>query len=185
MTSLLELLKEIDIEKHLQGRGIDPEKTKVIIDKKDGIATFLLYNLSGKLVGYQRYDPSQRKLKRNVGKYYTYIAKEAGKRKKLAVWGTETIDKRKRYLFVTEGIFDAVKIHNANEPAVAVLTNNPKPLKEWFFLLRKRIIVILDRDAAGGKLAKFGDKAVVVPEPYGDLGDMPQQEATKFIKSVI
>lgn len=46
-----------DLLNHLRERGIDPDSTDVVIDEESGIATFLLYNLSGKLVGYQRYNP--------------------------------------------------------------------------------------------------------------------------------
>jgi len=186
---LTSLLLEIDIEQHLKDRGLDLKKSSAIIDKKSGIAHFILYNLSGQLVGYQRYNPlGSKKTGHNVGdgldKYYTYITKEGPKTHKLAVWGLETLKQSDRLLFIVEGIFDAVKVHNAGYPCVAVLGNAPKILKSWFYVLPQKIIAILDNDSAGNVLGRMADKAVKVPEPYHDLGDMPQGAATKFIQSV-
>jgi hypothetical protein len=174
---------------HLRSRGVDLDKTRVIVDEENDQATFMLYNLSGQLVGYQRYDPNADKKKSNDfwGKYYNYITKEGDKTKKLAVWGTETIDKDVPYLFITEGVFDAVKIHNAGYPAIAVLANNPKPLKPWFKTLRKYIVSINDGDdnKAGDYLSNIAHASFTVPEGYGDLGDMPQDEVDSFMEKVV
>lgn len=178
------------IEKHLRSRGIDPKRTGVILDKKSGKVTFLLYNLSGQLVGYQRYNPKGHKFSDSnkdplMAKYYSYITKDPEtKTRMLAVWGVDTI-RPGQPLFIVEGIFDAAKIHNAGYPAIAVLANNPKHLRSWLRTLSNKRIVIYDKDAAGRKLAKLGHKAYTVPEPYKDLGDMPQKEATQFIKSLV
>jgi len=88
-------------------------------------------------------------------------------------------------LFIVEGVFDAVKIHNAGYPCVAVLSNNPKILKSWLHILPLKIIAILDNDTSSDKLGRLANKAYKVPAPYHDLGDMPQKEATRFIKNVI
>src|ERR1700739_4170099 len=102
------------IEDHLRSRGIDPQKTAVIMDSHANIATFLLYNLSGQLIGYQQYNPAAAKLKHNdlAGRYYTQVTQEGDHNKKLAVWGLESIHEHDRMFFVTEGIFDCAKIHN-------------------------------------------------------------------------
>ena len=65
---------------HLKSRGVDPESTDVIMDDETGIATFLLYNLSGQLVGYQRYNPNGDKKGRGddlASKYFVYVTKES------------------------------------------------------------------------------------------------------------
>lgn len=189
-----------ELEKHLRSRGVDALKTKVVIDEESGIATFLLYNLSGQLIGYQRYNPTgtkQHQGRRNKGakrhdpnivsqmKYYTYVGKEGDKRfPKLAVWGLESLDDRP-YVFVVEGIFDAVKLQNAGQPAIAALANHPKPLKGWFRMLGKHVIVVNDNDAAGGKLTSLGDSSFVVPDEWKDLGDMPQHEVNEFVADVL
>jgi len=176
-----------NIEAHLRDRGLDPDNIHVIIDKENGLATFLLYNLSGQLVGYQRYNPMGDKKDHTnslSAKYFTWVTKESEKTAKLAVWGTEFIDPDNPNLFVTEGIFDAVKIHNAGLPVVAVLGNNPKVLKSWFAILNKHTIAVIDNDAAGKSLANLTDEHFVTPAPYKDLGEMPQGAVNKFLASV-
>lgn len=184
------LNEDFDILQHLRDRGVDPEKTEVIMDAENGMATFILYNLSGQLVGYQRYNPRGYKKDHDntmTAKYYTYVTKEDNKTPKMAVWGVDNIDKDLPYLFITEGIFDAIKVKNAGYPVVAVLSNNPKHLKPWFAILHKRIIAIIqnDENKAGNALKKFADFWFAVPDGFNDLGDMSQEEASRFLKSVI
>jgi hypothetical protein len=181
MIKLMDLLEDIDIEKHLKERGVDPNKTEVIMDKKDNVATFLLYNLSGQLVGYQRYNPAEDKKRDNAGRYFTWVSKE-GDVRKLAVWGTETIKPSVPYLFIVEGIFDCVKLHNGGHPAIAILGNNQKVLRSWFRILNKKIIAITDNYASGNMMKKFAWKAFQTPDPYKYLGEMPQQKVNEFIK---
>ena len=54
-----------NIIQHLKDRGVDFEKTKVIVDIDSDVAVFLLYNMSGQLVGYQQYNPSKPKSRGN------------------------------------------------------------------------------------------------------------------------
>lgn len=193
MTRLTSILENIEIEKNLRERGIDFNKTNVIMDKDNNAAYFFLYNLSGQLVGYQRYNPSGQKVrsdfrnefgKDNIDmmKYKTYVSN-----KEIAVWGLESYDMDSKYLFVVEGIFDCVKIHNAGYPAVASLANDPnKSTKSWLKTLPQEIIVIYDDDAAGKKLRSVATKtSAAPPSPYKDLGDMPQQEVNEFLKTLI
>jgi hypothetical protein len=177
-----------DLLSHLRDRGIDPDSTDVVVDEESGIATFLLYNLSGQMVGYQRYNPKGDKKDHSnslAARYYTYVTKESEKSSKIAVWGLQYVNPKDDHLFVTEGIFDAVKVKNAGQPVIAVLGNNPKPLKAWFSAMSKKVIAILDNDDAGSALTKFADYAVKVPEPYKDLGDMPQVEANQLIEKTM
>lgn len=180
-----------NIVEHLKSRGLDPERSDVVLDKQGNTATFLLYDTSGRMVGYQTYNPNglkDRKNRRNLdlAKYYTYVGKEGLKGTKIAVWGLESLSWTDKYLFVTEGIFDAVKIQKAGYPAVAVLGNAGSPsLINWFKLLRQKIIAIMDNDDAGNELKRLSDMAYKVPEAYKDLGDMPQKEVNQFIKDVL
>ena len=169
-----------DIIEHLKSRGMDPNKFHVLFDGDMTRATFLLYNLSGQIVGYQRYNPLGTKKRNNDldNRYYCYFPRAT-----VAVWGLEYVNPNDRYLFVTEGIFDAVKIINAGYSAIAALTNDPRPIHQWLKTLNKHIVCIIDNDenASGSKLKKYGDDFHVVPDPYRDLGDMPQDEVTKFL----
>ena len=60
------LFEDFDIFSHLKGRGIDPGKTRVIIDEQSSDVYFFLYNLSGQMVGYQKYNPLYKKLDNQV-----------------------------------------------------------------------------------------------------------------------
>jgi len=182
-----------NIEQHLRDRGVDPDKISVIYDKDFNSAHFLLYNLSGQLIGFQQYNPNKPKNHfkgehmRDLVKYYTYISKEGrGKDSFIAVWGLENIDFDKaKEIFITEGIFDANKLVNAGVPALAVLTSTPsKSMKQWFNLLPQKIIAILDADDADSLLKSTANESYVTPNPYKDLGEMPQEEVDAFVKSI-
>ncbi len=90
-----------DIKSHLIERGVNLEKTNVLLDEENVYCTFLLYNLSGKLVGYQHYNPNadktfnqgcsegKRKTREEMVqmmRYYTWTTK-IGKINELAVLG--------------------------------------------------------------------------------------------------
>lgn len=182
-----------NIEQHLKDRGVDPDKIEVIFDKKSNIANFLLYNMSGQLIGFQQYNPNKPKqhykgeIHKDLVKYYTYISKEgSGRDSFIAVWGLQNIDLIKdKEIWITEGIFDAVKLVNAGLPALATLTATPsKQLKQWFRITGKKIIAILDSDATGSKLRSAANISYVVPKPYKDLGEMPQKEVNSFIDDI-
>ena len=183
------------IESHLRDRGVT-NRTRVIVDTVNNVATFMLYNLSGKLVGYQSYNPngdkkihkfkgSDQSLDKTLLYYFTHIIK-VGKTKEIAVFGLETYDINSKYLFIVEGIFDAIKLHNQGLPAIALLTCDPVNMKEWLTTLPQEKIAIYDNDGNKDslKLSRYSDKAYHAPDPYKDLGDMPDREVKDFIKGL-
>lgn len=183
----------MDIRTHLRSRGLDPDRPGVLIDEERGIATFLLWDLSGRCAGYQQYNPAGTKQIRNDEKhrdqlkYFTYAGEEgdgsrAG-RKKLIAWGFESFHVGQRIVFIVEGVFDAVKLHNAGLPALAVISNDPKHLRPLLIALGRTVIAVCDRDDAGGRLANCADIAVRVPEPFKDLGEMPQEEVDSWLRT--
>jgi len=182
------------IEKHLKDREVvlDDPKYPVYIDKEKDVAYFPLFNLSGKFVGYQRYNPKgykgtgADKIPNDDKKYFSYITKENPEKKvvNIALYGLHTLDKRP-YVFVVEGIFDAMKLIKMEQPVVAVMSNDPKQLKNFFFVLQKKVIVIYDNDAAGKKLKKLGKMSYTTPKPYKDLGEMPMNAVKIFINDVL
>ncbi len=169
---------------HLKHRDV-PDTARVVVDTEENLAYFTLFNLSGKLVGYMRYNPVGYKARgkwrkeTTLLKYKTVVTKENDERNisHLALYGLHTLDERP-FVFVVEGIFDAVKLETLKLPVIATLTNDPKKLKNFFFILSqtKDIIAWLDRDVSGKKLRKIAKHVIVTPEPYGDLGDMPNEE---------
>lgn len=184
----------MSIRHHLLSRGLDPDASPVIIDEENKMATFLLWDLSGRLAGYQQYNPSGSKdyrndeKFRNVLKYYTFAGEEGEIRnvckKKLVAYGFHTLEYGQQILFLTEGVFDAVKIHNAGFPALAVLANNPQHLKSMIWSLSRYTVAICDDDKAGAMLRKVADVAYNVPQPYHDLGDMPQENVNEWLASL-
>lgn len=172
---------------HLSMRGVDPSKTYFVHDEESNNTYFFLYNLSGDCVGYQKYNPDNPKEGGLgwMGRYFTKVHKEATGHSKIAVYGLETYDMKKDYFFVTEGIFDIIKVHNTGEPGIANLgCSVSRQAKNWYSTLSQKKIVIQDRDDAGTELGTVGDYVYTVPEPYKDLGEMPQQEVNIFIQKI-
>jgi hypothetical protein len=96
------------ILEHLQLRHMNLAIHTAWLDEVEDVATFPLWNLSGKMIGYQSYRPSGIKKVFNhpkEGRYYTYR-----KNLDIGVWGLESW-KFSNTLFVTEGIFDACRCH--------------------------------------------------------------------------
>lgn len=190
----LKLFEEFEgehISSHLIKRGIDPSKTRVIIDEETEDSYFYLYNLSGQIVGYQKYNPNYQKTGQSnldnpkMAKYFTWVSDEE-KGKKIAVWGLESFDAMSdEYVFLTEGIFDAARIQEAGYPALAILCNDPsESLKSWLKTLPQKKIVIYDNDKAGRKLIKAGDFAYTVPSGK-DANDLTPEEAKSFIQDCL
>lgn len=188
------LFEGFDIKKHLKDRGINPDKTQLIIDEESGDTFFFLYNFSGQMVGYQKYNSlydkkgqSSKKLgDPRKTKYYNWVGDEPDG-KKIAVWGLESIKISDKYIFITEGIFDIARAHEAGFPGVAVLCNDPNPqLGFWLKTLPQTKIVIYDNDInkAGEKLIKLGDYAFCVPKGK-DLNDLSPDEAKTFLQMCI
>ena len=176
----------MNVHEHLLDRHLDPSNYAVSYDSET--ASFLLFDLSGRVVGYQQYRPGAPKTMRNdprEGRYYTYFTGRK-EEKQFSVWGLETWDYSPHILFVTEGIFDAVRLHEFGYSAVAVLSNDPKFLRNWLFLVRqqRKIVVVCDDDEAGRKLAKFGDMSLCATGSK-DLGDMTDTEVAELILMVV
>lgn len=169
----------MDVKQHLLERGLNPSLYNCSWD--DETASFLLFNLSGQVVGYQQYRPFADKTCRNdpkSGRYFTYAKNTT------AVWGLETFNFRDDVLFVTEGVFDACKLHNQGLPAVAVLANNPKQLMPWLFSVPRLTVAVCDNDDAGRKLGKMCQVRLFPPSGK-DLGDMSDQQVKEFVKDFL
>ena len=116
---------------NLRSRGVTSD-TPVFIDEEEGVATFLLYS-GTKLVGYQQYRPAADKKSRNHprdGRYFTYLPSLTD-----GLYGLEQ-DSGTGTLFVVEGIFKAIKLHNLGFNAISPLGATPKRLKPYFSILK-------------------------------------------------
>jgi DNA primase len=164
---------------HLKDRHVDLNLHRPWIDEVERVAVFYLYNQSGSIIGYQQYRPDADKTKNNHPKearYFTYR-----KQPTLAVWGVESLHLTPHVVFLTEGIFDAARLTERGYSALAALTNNPtKDLRNWLSMLNRKVVAVCDNDAAGRRLAKFGDVAVFTEDK--DLGEADDEFVTKLLK---
>lgn len=167
------------ILEHLKGRHVDLNLHHPVIDENERVATFYLYNLSGCIIGYQQYRPDRDKTRNNHPKearYFTYC-----KQPTLAVWGLESLHLTPNVVFLTEGIFDAVRITERGYSAIAALTNNPtKDLRNWLGMLNRKVVAVCDNDLAGRRLAKFGDFSVFTEDK--DLGEANDEFVTNLLR---
>lgn len=166
---------------HLQSRGMDTSLYQFGFDDEAREASFYLYNLSGKLVGYQRYSPDLDKKKNNDPKdcrYYTYIPAGVD-----AVFGLDLLNKEDRTIYIVEGLFKAATLHRLGFNAVAVLTSTPKRLKPWFRIMKAtyRLIAVGDNDSAGNKLVNMVGFGKCSPR---DLDEMNDEEVLEFLSSI-
>lgn len=144
-----------------------------IVEEED-LVIFPLWNLSGQMVGYQQYRPNATKDKKNdprEGRYYTSLHGNKYE-KPLGVWGLETYHFDSRYLFITEGIFDACRLHNLGIPAVALLNSSHKHYKNWLTSTGRRIIKV--EDDHGSSLGPYENLSI--PSDRSDLGECTDDE---------
>lgn len=120
------------------------------------IATFPLWSLSGQLKGLQIYNWRGSKSARNSAesKYWT-VAKSGP-----CFYGAQFFNYDLPYLFICEGVFDCLSLLPFGN-AIALLSNDPKPLREQISVLPFKTIAICDDDKAGKKLAKSADDAII------------------------
>lgn len=125
-------------------------------------ASFPLYNLMGQLVGYQKYTPTAPKQSKTVRpdelKYFTYTPTN-----KVTAYGLHLLKSKYPYVILVEGVFDACRLHRLGFNALAVLSCDPKHLKEWLTLLPYKKLALVDGDSAGLKLAKYAEAYVQCP----------------------
>lgn len=170
--------------KHLAARHYNPALySGLTLNDKEDCCTFMLWNLSGMLVGYQTYSPMLPKVHVDdpkAARYYTHVTKPASsKTADLAVWGLETVNWNDKFLFLTEGVFDACRLHLHGLPAVAVLGANPRHLTEWLYGMQATTVACVQNDKAGLALAKYGQRSLVMPlnEDVGSMTEVQFNEA--------
>lgn len=166
----MEYVGEHSLIAHLRDRHLDTSVHTVWLGHN--VITFPIWNISGQLVGYQQYNPTASKLAKNnprEGRYFTRLPSGV-----VGVWGLESWSFSKT-IFICEGIFDAAKITWLGYSAIAVLSYKVNPTTtSWLNILMQSrdTVAVCDNDASGIKLAKYGNRSVVV-NPYHDLGDSP------------
>ena len=175
------------IRQHLKERHLDLTRSRVLVDDSTDQAFFLCFNLLGQLIGVQKYNPFG--VKDGTGDPATdrYSPRFSEMHKYCHAWGFETFHYRDDVLFIAEGVFDAIRLHNLGLPAVATLTNAPsREFAAYLSLLGRRIIGICDNDEneAGLRLLRVCPEYFITPAPFKDLGEMPNNLVAEFVNRV-
>lgn len=171
------LYNHITEERHVQ---LD-RYSGIYLSEEDQIATFILWNLSGMMCGYQQYRPSATKEKKNdprEGRYYTSIHGKKNE-KPLAVWGVESLNYRDDMLVITEGVFDACRFHNYDIPCDALLSSSFKHYKEWLTSLGRKIYKA--EDDHGSLLGPFPN----IECPENDFGDCTEKQIKTIVSRLL
>lgn len=172
----------MNLVQHLKDRHVNLGLHRFLLDESGGVATALLYNLSGQVCGYQQYRPGADKTRRNdpkEGRYYTHKTEGT-----LVVFGVESLHLTPHLVFLVEGMFDAARLCSRGFSALAVLSNNPtQDLKGFLKCLNRKVVVLCDNDAPGLKLAKFGHEAVVLTSH--DVGDSTEEELDNLLAKYV
>lgn len=169
----------MNVKEHLLNRSVNLElySKSLVVSEEEQTATFLLWNLSGQLVGFQQYRPEKPKMSKELNprelRYFTYVSKAENNGQQLVAFGLELLNYNDKNLFVVEGVFDAVKLHNLGLNALAVLSCDPKPLKSWLWSMGFNVVPVCEGDKAGKKLKKLSNNGDFFElEDNVDLGDM-------------
>ena len=168
----------LNFQQHLTLRGLNSNlEGKVWIDCRQELVIFPLWNLSGRLCGYQQYNWKSHKKMRNdkYGKYWTYRTKES-----ISCYGLEFLDYSQNILYVVEGVWDAVSMINAGYNCIATLSNDPKWLRNWLKVLPFKTVGLCDGDKAGKKLGNSCSEVVILPEGR-DVNDMRVSELKEIL----
>ena len=132
-----------NIKNHLISRGCPLDCPTLIISEEFGLAYFMLYNLSGQLIGYQKYNPDGTKSGNDILK--------------------------NKYFTITKKCNNASKVHSAGEACIALLGNAAsRDIKQWLSLLPVKKIAILDSDGKS-LLRSSSSEFYYTPSPYKDL----------------
>ncbi len=161
---------------HLEDRHLTLSlyPTSLVVSEKE--ATFLLYDLSGRLNGYQVYNPSNLKKADNPreAKYFSWLTKYHS-----GVWGLEY--PLESPVFIVEGVFDAARLHTLGYSAIAVLANNPTHLNGWLRCLPYDTVSLCDGDKAGRKLDSVAKHVEYLPEGT-DVSDIPIEQLINILE---
>jgi hypothetical protein len=149
------------------------------VDEESELFTRIIYNLSGKIVGYQQYNWKADKKVSNdsKGRYWTYLSKQ-DKVTALGLVGVESFVWGLP-VYLVEGQFEQATAQSYGlTNVVAVLCNNPKPLRNWIYVYPGTVTALCQNDPAGKKLAVVaGGRALHLSK---DLDEYTEEEFLKF-----
>lgn len=164
-------------ESHLFQRCKSDADKYGIVDCENELFTRYLFNLSGQIVGYQKYNHRAEKVAKNhpsLGRYFTYLTDG-----KIACAGLDNIECSKP-LYLVEGIFEQITATEYGLNCIAVLCNSPKHLRNFLACWPHRVVALCQDDSAGLKLRNLADDFIVLPQ---DLDDMNREDVIRLIQA--
>jgi len=179
------------LKTHLVERHFNLELyPNAVLSEEENSLTLYLWNLSGQLLGYQTYKPNRPKndlsLPPRELRYFTHITKTPYKENMLACWGVELLNPLLPDVFLCEGVFDAVRLHNLGLNALALFSCCSLHLKEWLHSLGYNLVPVCDGDEAGLQLAELSNNGeCLFLSDNKDLGDLTDEEVTLLLKDFL
>ena len=178
-------MKEFNIFQHLIDRHCDFTSDKSVIpDPVNNVVTFLIWNLSGELVGYQRYNPLTEDKKTNNPKearYFTRVRKG-----RYAPYGLEQYTQDEP-LYIVEGVFDLFSMRKAGATNVLAVLGSKPPNNFFDFLKSHQNEIIRVVDGTGDDKVKrlnFGeDRAIMCPDGE-DANSLPTEKLKEMINAI-
>ena len=165
---------------HLDDRGLKPWIKSWVDDASEAV-TFPLYH-GGIMVGYQRYRWMGDKSPHNKehGRYYTWISEAY---RTVTLYGTDNCCGHGP-LFVTEGVWDALRVTACWVDCVALLTCSPHhQLKQWLRMYagRRPIVLLADSD---GKMGEWGDYRFLPPDGAKDANELSHERCFEWVTKI-
>lgn len=173
-----------EFEWHLRERGLSQyhrcwHTGPLPENPKEEHVVFPLVMPGGKYIGHQRYFWRRTE----QGRYITTILPAY---KNLAFYGYDNCFGFSP-LFVTEGVWDSIRIGNCYVDSVAILTNKPsKQLRQYLYFLAngRPVYAMLDKDDAGDKMRVF-DRWFKPPYHYKDWNEVPHDDCFQYITKIL
>lgn len=149
---------------------------------------FPLFAAGGRYVGHQRYFWRRPKLRSNdeQGRYITTFLPEY---KLSGFYGLDNCYGHGP-LFVTEGIWDSLRVENCYVDCVALLSNSPSKQLKGYLRMQNRhrpVVSLMDRDEnkAGERMAHMFDRAFSPVDGYDDFNAMPHEVCFEYMTWIL
>lgn len=162
---------------HLLDRGWD-QSLNTYVDWDNEIVTFPLYTRIGVLIGKQEY--RWREEKANGGKGLRYMTVVSPEYKGIAAYGWNNQNWRGP-IYLTEGIFSALRVRQANRNALALLTCTPTPQMCQLLKMQPQEVVALVEPGCGHKMRHAAHRHIEIPHPHEGVDDMSAVEVNSWL----
>lgn len=174
--------------RHLWHRGLKPWH-RCWVDPAQEVVTFPLWSFKEfkqhRLIGYQRYNWREVKIRDNGGKYFTWVNENYKDR---VAYGLENCYGHGP-LFIVEGIWDSLRVVNCYFDCLALLTCSPsKNLKGHLRQLagKRPIVALCDNDdnKSGDRLKSAADRFYYPPHRVKDVNELSHEQCFAWLTDI-